>query len=292
MNCDVSCSQQNQAQVLAGSAPSQKRQWFIEIPQPWPRQVLASSYLHAQVLLALQHAVRSKISVYGFCGEKTRVGAKKIRLIDAWSEGNGEGKHQHYEISAQESVEWFQSLLHNPEGVASYRKDQVGRDVFICTHGQRDQCCGVLGEEVYVKYSHLASNDLRIWKVSHLGGHRFAPTWLELPEKLWWGRSDFDAVVTRTGQPWKSLRGRSMLSPRAQILERMMLEQYGWPWLDVAKNASYQESGNDIEVTAPGLKAYAEILCLESFQPVSCGQAAKSVKEYEIVECQIGSFEV
>ena len=68
--------------------------------------------------------------------------------------------------------------------------------VLVCTHGSRDRCCGVLGGAVFAQLK----NQLRpilpdaVWQVSHLGGHRFAPTALCLPLGLLLGRIDTDDV--------------------------------------------------------------------------------------------------
>ena len=47
----------------------------------------------------------------------------------------------------------------------------------VCTNAKRDQCCALEGRDLL---THLAADD-RAWEVSHIGGHRFAPTALVLP---------------------------------------------------------------------------------------------------------------
>ena len=58
--------------------------------------------------------------------------------------------------------------------------------ILVCTHGNRDRCCGVLGGVIYSK-AHKQSPH-RVWQASHLGGHRFAPTLLVLPQGMMYGR--------------------------------------------------------------------------------------------------------
>lgn len=70
--------------------------------------------------------------------------------------------------------------------------------VLVCTHGSRDRCCGVLGGAIFAQLK----NQLRpilpdaVWQVSHLGGHRFAPTALCLPLGLLLGRVEAQDVST------------------------------------------------------------------------------------------------
>ena len=58
--------------------------------------------------------------------------------------------------------------------------------VLVCTNGRRDVCCAKLGAPVAQA---LAQQDgLEVWQTTHLGGHRFAATLLQLPEGLCYGR--------------------------------------------------------------------------------------------------------
>lgn len=66
--------------------------------------------------------------------------------------------------------------------------------VLVCTHGNRDRCCGVLGGVIFAQLKSQLKLMLpdAVWQVSHLGGHRFAPTALCLPLGLLLGRIDVD----------------------------------------------------------------------------------------------------
>ncbi|EIV93380.1 sucrase ferredoxin [Frankia sp. QA3] len=63
----------------------------------------------------------------------------------------------------------------------------------VCTHGRHDLCCAVRGRPV-VRALQQAFPD-RIVEVSHLGGHRFAPTVLVLPGGHLLGRLGPDDAV-------------------------------------------------------------------------------------------------
>lgn len=56
------------------------------------------------------------------------------------------------------------------------------RDILVGTHGTIDVACAKFG---YPLYRHLrdtyADEGLRVWRVSHFGGHVFAPTLMDMP---------------------------------------------------------------------------------------------------------------
>lgn len=58
----------------------------------------------------------------------------------------------------------------------------------VCTNGRRDRCCAVYGRPLAAELA--ASDSGEVWEVTHLGGHRFAPTVLVLPHGYAYGRTD------------------------------------------------------------------------------------------------------
>ena len=124
----------------------------------------------------------------------------------------------------------------------SLPSDGTGREVVVCTHGQRDVCCGARGarlhQELVARPEPLGAS-VRLRRTSHTGGHRFAPTAIVLPEATVWAYLDVDllrAIVTRTGPVTAVLghyRGWAGLgSPRLQALERSVLAEVGWDLFD------------------------------------------------------------
>jgi hypothetical protein len=69
--------------------------------------------------------------------------------------------------------------------------------VLVCTHGLRDRCCGVLGGKIYVQAKEFAPK--WVWQSSHLGGHRFAPTLLALPQGMLYGRVSSEDIEPLLG---------------------------------------------------------------------------------------------
>ncbi|HEX2281538.1 MAG TPA: sucrase ferredoxin, partial [Thermomicrobiales bacterium] len=131
-----------------------------------------------------------------------------------------------------------------------YRTDAGSvRDLLVCTHGAVDVCCGKFGYPIYQslrdRYAPAVSPDIRVWRASHFGGHRFAPTMLDLAEGRYWAFLD-DAVlrqiVERTGPIDPLLphyRGWAGADRAwSQVAEGEAFRREGWGWLDYAKSTT------------------------------------------------------
>lgn len=57
----------------------------------------------------------------------------------------------------------------------------------VCTNGKRDRCCALLGRPLAAELAASAHAD--VWEITHIGGHRFAPTLLVLPHGYAYGRA-------------------------------------------------------------------------------------------------------
>jgi Sucrase/ferredoxin-like len=92
--------------------------------------------------------------------------------------------------------------------------------LLVCTHGQRDPCCGLEGQALV---DAIAGPD--VFACSHLGGHRFAPTAMVLPTGYVYGRLDtVSASAVRAHAAASEMetdrcRGRSTWSPGGQVAE-------------------------------------------------------------------------
>ena len=75
--------------------------------------------------------------------------------------------------------------------------------VLICTQGSHDICCGSEGTKLADELEQRAPG-LNVFRVSHTGGHRFAPTAMTLPDGRMWAYLDADttlSILELTGQP-------------------------------------------------------------------------------------------
>jgi hypothetical protein len=135
-----------------------------------------------------------------------------------------------------------------------YRQQATHRDLLVCTHGTRDNCCAVLGVPTYQHLRYLATTDepeWRVWRCSHIGGHRFAPTLIDLPSGRFWARITPErAAFLRQQEPLPDLslcyRGWSGLrTDLEQIAERATFEAEGWPWTRYHKSGRIRGRSDD-----------------------------------------------
>jgi Sucrase/ferredoxin-like len=122
-------------------------------------------------------------------------------------------------------------------------------DVLVCTHGRRDSCCGGRGMDLVTRLSlspFLTSHPgVRLWRTSHTGGHRFAPTSTLLPSGTLWAWAD-EALLRaaalgegEAGEWVDRYRGCATLgSPALQAVERAVLAQVGWGLIGSLRRAS------------------------------------------------------
>lgn len=206
-----------------------------------------------------------------------------------------------HDVSREDLPELLEALaggLETPGARAS-----AGRDLLVCTHGARDACCGKFGFRLYQDLVRLADGEeLRVWRSSHLGGHRFAPTLLDLPSGRTFGRvgADDARAIVRGGAALVSrldatYRGRSTLPEPAQIVERELWRRTGeafdraalrWSVVERDDGAWSVELDAEVEGSGP-LRLRALVACDEIdavSTPASCGRDPEREAPWKLVE--------
>jgi hypothetical protein len=103
--------------------------------------------------------------------------------------------------------------------------------ILVCTHGVHDVCCALRGRPVALE---LASRwpDL-VWECSHIGGDRFAPNVVLLPDGFYYGNLDpasaIDTVEAHLAGTVLTdrLRGMVRYLPPVQAAAIAAYEHYG-----------------------------------------------------------------
>ena len=261
-----------------GSAPSWARCVVMELATPWESDVSQTGHFPRMVAEVLDAAERRGLSTRLQCVEPDpdySVEEHCRVVFFARPEGPFATylKDEFVVPSGQEGP-LVRALVAQPEELGRfdrYRQDtsQV-RDILVCTHGTHDVCCATFGNSIYRtlrdQYARELDGSLRVWRVSHLGGHRFAPNLVDLPEGRFWCRMDQDALeplVLRKG-PVSDLkhyyRGWAGLdSPHEQVAEREIFMQEGWEWVQRSISGQEVERGDEkgnvqvrIDVAASG----------------------------------------
>jgi hypothetical protein len=139
------------------------------------------------------------------------------------------------------------------------------RDVLVCTHGTIDAACAKFGFPLYRHLrDHYSSTDLRVWRVSHFGGHVFAPTLMDMPWGHYWAYIDAEqaAPIVQHQADAVALRGHyrgwaGVAAGFVQAAECDLWQAHGWEWFDYRKSgevvAHYPDAENptaaDVRIT-------------------------------------------
>lgn len=165
-------------------------------------------------------------------------------------------------------------------GFASVGYAENERAVLICTQGSHDVCCGSEGTRLAADFEAVlrtyrdadvnepytgaptASGRVAVYRVSHTGGHRFAPTAMTLPDgRMWAGieageiatildrTADTAAMASRCRGWWGAPTGP------AQVAERAVFTRVGWPLEDMARQVRFRPSGAGWEVEVVAAEA-------------------------------------
>ncbi len=177
-------------------------------------------------------------------------------------------RHRQFHVPVAQLPEVAATLAQGgePNGASHEVEEQEQRwELFLCTHSTRDACCGQFGREMYdqlrLTQSEGGDQGWRVWRCSHLGGHRLAPTLMEMNAGRSYGHLTPSALHTLLSPEQGNLeelldcyRGWSGLQMYEQIVEREIWRQEGWAW------AGQQCAGRTLEVRADK-SARVEISC-------------------------------
>lgn len=216
----IYCSQQNPGEPLAGTADRVDVWVLLEHRPTWPARALAESELDPVARRWLDHNLAAA-EARGVKARPQLVRQPERADDQRWLflglpdrllafSGRGYGFLDRVDLDR---------ILTEREAYPSVAEARY----FVCTNGRRDLCCARFGLPAYQALRERVG--ARAWQVTHLGGHRFAPNVLVLPQGGLYGRvtpdvvPDFVATVdgARLGFPW--LRGRSWYPPAAQAAE-------------------------------------------------------------------------
>jgi hypothetical protein len=258
------------AEPLAATAPEAQAWLLLEQPGPWGRQALTDSHLDSAVGAEL--ADRST---------DIPLTVLLVRRI---------GRHADTHVTNEPRQVWV-AYTGGPVGVGSWLRHAVVDDpgqvldvdlaavaaghrpdlgepdprrlLLVCTNARRDTCCALLGRPVAVELARRHPG--RVWESSHLGGHRFAPSVLSLPDGFVYGGPH--AIELGLA----ACRGRSALGRPAQAAELAVLAADGSSEpspLDVSQD------GTGWVVRSAGAARHADVTAVARLplRPESCGK--------------------
>jgi len=279
MSLELRCSRVAKAAgyLPGGTAAGAEAFVLVEAPLPWPNKVETHFLLAPLARILKDHGARLQAVVpQGDTPGLTRIVVYR-RDPDALSFGRDEAT-----VPTGELEERLTALLAHDDLGEPPKSGSGVTDVLICTHGSRDRCCGADGMRLYVELLAMALPGVRLWRTSHTGGHRFAPTGLTFPDGRAWAWLDAELVrriVEQDLTPDEIAahdRGSvGLLDPYAQAAEGAVFARVGWPWLDAARTAVVQApaNGGPAQVLVTGAGRHYEVeVAIDRMVPVpECG---------------------
>jgi hypothetical protein len=227
------------------TAPPAQRWVLIEQPGPWGRDALSQSRIDPDAAVRLAQRSRA---------EGVRV--LLIRRPDGRA-GSSENRWAYVDSRPGRQGAWWSVRGSDAEVADAPWDGSTGtvRDeptYLVCSHGGHDACCALRGRPLA---RGLLEAGADVWECSHLGGDRFAPNVVVLPDGLYYGQvpgdgADLLAAHAR-GQvalPW--LRGRAGLSAPAQAAQdeaRRELGRFGVHDLPPRRQSRLTPVGADVE---------------------------------------------
>lgn len=223
------------AEQPIGTAGCQAGFLLLEWPLPWPRDVADVEVLAPVVVAARLHGIRVQLVAAALLGPRSTVTLHRRPPVQ--DDSFRAYVRSSMLVARTDVVDAALDLVTGSAPVARLGDDEVV-DVLVCTHGKRDRCCGSSGTSLYQELSRRAevgATSRRLWRTSHLGGHRFAPTTLVLPAGTMWASMDADLVDQSVAADDHSpelldhYRGcAGLASAESQVLERAVVERVGW----------------------------------------------------------------
>ena len=163
---------------------------LVEVPLPWPKPVFDHPYLNG-----LEPLIQTSMGMTRVLASQPREGNKSVsatifhkeETITRWD----------FPLDKENSLtQLVENLItSNPKSLDSKKSTQNKEAILLCTQGSHDICCGSKGTRL-AELIEAHDNDIELFKVSHLGGHRFSPTAMTMPDGRMWAGLDLETIFS------------------------------------------------------------------------------------------------
>ena len=189
-----------------GSASNAEYWLFIEVRPPWPRNVWEAKTLPPPLVKAVETIRTSSLNIKALGIEPDKEYSKRnhtrVMLYRRPNVPFAGFEKAEYLVPDEMAPNLVEALFAAPKDLIpfmTYRQDTNHlREMFVCTHGSHDVCCGQQGFPLYDILRKMkpaqAKMPIRAWRVSHLGGHKFAATLADFPYGQMWGHFEIPVL--------------------------------------------------------------------------------------------------
>jgi Sucrase/ferredoxin-like len=279
---DVACSvhAERVGDDIAATAPSASRLLLLEQGGPWRgRNAVTHSDLDerlARALLARADDAGVKVHLIRRTSRRSKAGPCAAFLA-------GPGRLERYALGGP-----AEALDLDLGGSAGARWD--GPLYAVCTHGKRDPCCAARGRPL--AQALRAARPEATWEIGHIGGHRYAATFLAFPHGLAFGRvpaaagPGIVAELERGEIELGYLRGRLGDPWAVQAADVLVRRELGLRGVDEVSVEGVEPLGADaarVRLYAGGQVFTAAVeRRVAGDRPLSCGAEAEPVMAYSL----------
>jgi hypothetical protein len=268
----------------AGTALYADQLLLLDVPAPWPKPIRDHPRLVGMMDVVGDLAVPTRL--LGATPIDDRIRLTVFRNV------NGIGMRSTHVIDGDDAIpQAIAAVAVGEETSRAVRIEEpaIRKSLLVCTQGSHDVCCGSDGVRLAAEVERRMP-DIDVYRVSHTGGHRFAPTAMTFPDGRMWAwldLADVERIMERHGDHedladrcrgwWGAKRGPQ------QTAEVALFAATGWS-LD-STDRSVEADGSRVVVTADGRRTPFEVTAVRTVPTISCriagGLPTKDATEYE-----------
>jgi hypothetical protein len=267
---------------LAASAPKAGRFLLLEQNGPWTgRNAVTHSDLDegiARALLARADEAGVKVHLIRRSSRRVAVATRACFLADV-----ARGWVERHELPDPADVLELDLAM---------RGERWEHPLYLaCTHGKRDPCCARRGRPLARALK--AHRPDETWEIGHIGGHRFAATFLTFPHGLAVGRvpaaagPEIVSALERGEIVLEHLRGRAGEKPVAQAADVLVRRELGLRGVDaLVVEAVDGETATLRRDDGTRLRATIARRDDPRPRPLSCGDEPETIAVHELVRLE------
>lgn len=261
---------------------------LVEVPLPWPKPAMS----HPTLAVAAKLAAEAPYPTTLWAAQPRSAGT--AITVTRWRSTDGLATRAVHEVADVEELNLLISLLGTARDGSSTMvtpETPAPQALLICTQGSHDVCCGTDGTRFADEVSR-SFPEMEMYRVSHTGGHRFAPTGMTFPDGRMWAWLDLEMlrlIVEQRGdvaEMGRHLRGwwGAKRGP-AQAAERRAFLDHGWDW-EREQRVVHHISDDDIVVASSRGEERYQVSVSREVPIISCraegGLPAKVAFEYSV----------
>ena len=281
----------NADEEMYGTAPRVDVWLLLEYRGRWSGSAFKDSKIPKAVKSHLNEALKS-------------ISDSRLQLIKR--RGNNDARLMFYiAVSGEKKPRLYEFELENYEDLLSldFKKSMKSKKhlcaekkYIMCTNGEYDMCCGKFGKPVYLDLA-KGKYGPRTWETTHIGGHRFASTFVCLPEGVVYGRVREGVFAEKLIDEFEhgkinlsSYRGRSCYPYEAQAAEYYIRKETGITDIPgfIFKNLKKDDKKSVVRFLSPHDNVTHKVKIRQDKNALkiikSCGEKPSYIPQFRLIE--------